>query len=52
MHVALAQLYLSAASILATFELSKARDEKGNVIEPTLDVCPGITSYVLSVSIV
>ncbi|KAF6761857.1 cytochrome P450 [Ephemerocybe angulata] len=46
-HIALSQLFLSAACILATFEISKAKDEQGNVIEPPLDVAPGITSHSL-----
>ncbi|KAJ3545626.1 hypothetical protein NMY22_g2356 [Coprinellus aureogranulatus] len=37
-HIALADLFMVAASILATFELSKAKDEHGNVIEPSVDL--------------
>lgn len=43
-HIATAELFLAAASILATFELSKAKDEAGNIIEPSLDVSAGVTS--------
>ncbi|TEB33315.1 cytochrome P450 [Coprinellus micaceus] len=46
-HIATAELFLAAASILATFELSKAKDEAGNIIEPSLDVSAGITSHPL-----
>ncbi|KAJ3540244.1 hypothetical protein NMY22_g4378 [Coprinellus aureogranulatus] len=37
-HLALADLFMAAASILATFELSKAKDERGNVIEPSVEL--------------
>ncbi|KAJ3545634.1 hypothetical protein NMY22_g2358 [Coprinellus aureogranulatus] len=37
-HIATASLFMAAASILATFELSKAKDERGNIIEPSLNV--------------
>lgn len=42
LHIATAELFLAAASILATFELSKAKDEEGNVIEPSLGVSAGV----------
>ncbi|KAJ3545421.1 hypothetical protein NMY22_g2456 [Coprinellus aureogranulatus] len=37
-HIAMADLFMVAASILAIFELSKAKDEHGNVIEPSVDL--------------
>ncbi|KAF8180437.1 cytochrome P450 [Pholiota molesta] len=35
-HIALSNIWISLASILATFTISKARDEDGVVIEPSM----------------
>ena len=34
-HIALSNLWLTAASVLATFELSKALDKDGRIIQPS-----------------
>ncbi|KAL0958545.1 hypothetical protein HGRIS_000685 [Hohenbuehelia grisea] len=34
-HMAIAQIWITAASVLASFNITKAIDEDGNVIEPT-----------------
>ncbi|THU78728.1 cytochrome P450 [Dendrothele bispora CBS 962.96] len=39
-HVALSSLWISIASVLATFNLEKARDENGRVIEPSGEYIP------------
>lgn len=41
-HIAMDELFLAAASILATFDLSKATDDDGNVVEPSLGVSAGV----------
>ncbi|TFK27926.1 cytochrome P450 [Coprinopsis marcescibilis] len=45
-HVALATTFMTAASILSLFEIQKPLDEDGFPIEPSMDVIPGITSWV------
>ncbi|KXN92808.1 O-methylsterigmatocystin oxidoreductase [Leucoagaricus sp. SymC.cos] len=36
-HVAVSTLWMTLVSILATLKISKARDERGNIIEPVVD---------------
>ncbi|KAJ7235512.1 cytochrome P450 [Mycena rebaudengoi] len=43
-HMAMSSLWISIASILATFDISKAVREDGNVIEPSYEYEPGIVS--------
>lgn len=38
-------LYLAVVQTLATFHISKAVDDNGNVIEPTIKMLPGIVSH-------
>lgn len=45
MHFAEAAIFLAVASILSTFDISKAKDEEGNVIEPDVDFT-GFIRYV------
>ena len=37
-------VWIAIASILATFEIRKALDEKGNDVEPLDDCVPGVVS--------
>ncbi|KAJ3539759.1 hypothetical protein NMY22_g4589 [Coprinellus aureogranulatus] len=46
-HLATADLFMSAASILAMFKLTKAKDEVGNVIEPSLEVDADVTAALI-----
>ncbi|KAF7358359.1 hypothetical protein MVEN_00885900 [Mycena venus] len=39
--MALSSIWITAVSILATFDINKAVDEKGNVIEPSYEYIPG-----------
>ncbi len=41
-------LRISIASILATFNIAKAKDEQGRDIEPDIKWIPGFTMYVWS----
>ncbi|KAJ7247317.1 cytochrome P450 [Mycena rebaudengoi] len=43
-HMAMSSLWISIASILATFDISKAVGEDGKVIEPSYEYEPGIIS--------
>ncbi|KAJ7018180.1 cytochrome P450 [Mycena alexandri] len=43
-HLALSAIWINIASILATFNISKAVDEEGNIIEPTYEVVSGVIS--------
>ena len=42
MHIAVSSLWLTAASVLSTFNLSKSVDEDGRVIEPTREYHVGL----------
>ncbi|KJA26914.1 hypothetical protein HYPSUDRAFT_1036249 [Hypholoma sublateritium FD-334 SS-4] len=42
-HIALATIWLSVASILSTFTISKDVDENGEIIEPTMEYQAGVT---------
>ncbi|EAU86764.1 cytochrome P450 [Coprinopsis cinerea okayama7 len=44
-HMATSMLYIAIASILTVFEISKAVDEDGNVIEPTRDYVSSMVSH-------
>ncbi|EIM84654.1 cytochrome P450 [Stereum hirsutum FP-91666 SS1] len=46
-HLALESLWLGVASILATYDISKAVDENGREIEPVDDCVSGIVAYPL-----
>ncbi|KAF4617511.1 hypothetical protein D9613_005756 [Agrocybe pediades] len=41
-HIALSFLWLTAATLLKTFDLSKAVDENGNTIEPSMEFHAGV----------
>ncbi|KAF4610004.1 hypothetical protein D9613_010336 [Agrocybe pediades] len=41
-HIALSLLWLTVASILKTFDISKAIDDDGNVIEPSMEFHAGV----------
>jgi len=41
-HLAISTLWLTAASVLATFNLSKSVDKDGRVIEPSREYHPGL----------
>ncbi|KAF8212748.1 cytochrome P450 [Mycena galopus ATCC 62051] len=43
-HMALSSIWISVVSILATFDISKAVDERGIVIEPSYDYLSGLIS--------
>ncbi|KAJ6554749.1 cytochrome P450 [Mycena capillaripes] len=43
-HMALSSIWITVVSILATFDITKAVDEKGNVIEPSHEYLSGIIS--------
>ncbi|KAJ7247322.1 cytochrome P450 [Mycena rebaudengoi] len=43
-HIAMSSLWISIASILAAFDISKAVGEDGKVIEPSYEYEPGIVS--------
>ncbi|KAJ6564499.1 cytochrome P450 [Mycena capillaripes] len=43
-HMALSSVWISVVSILATFDISEAVDERGNVIEPSYDYLSGLIS--------
>ena len=45
-HLAMASVWITAASILATFNIEKAVDEAGNIIEPGKAYTPGLIRYV------
>ena len=40
-HMAYESLWITIASLIATFDVSKARDEQGNEITPTAEYEPG-----------
>jgi hypothetical protein len=40
--MALSSIWITVVSILATFDISKAVDENGNVIEPSYDYLSGL----------
>ncbi|KAF7296361.1 Cytochrome P450 [Mycena chlorophos] len=42
MHMAKGTMWISIASILASFNIEKAHDEYGNTIEPSFECTPGI----------
>ena len=42
-HIAVSTLWLTAASILATFNLSKSWDKDGKVIQPSREYDVGLT---------
>ncbi|KDR71393.1 hypothetical protein GALMADRAFT_102730 [Galerina marginata CBS 339.88] len=46
-HIALSVLWLIAATILATFDISKAVDENGKPIEPAIEYHSAMVSYPL-----
>ncbi|KAF8182235.1 cytochrome P450 [Mycena galopus ATCC 62051] len=39
--LALSSIWITVASLLATFDITKAVDEKGNIIEPSYEYVPG-----------
>lgn len=39
-------LWISIASILAGFDIAKAKDEQGQVVEPDIKWAPGFSRYV------
>jgi hypothetical protein len=41
--MALSSLWITVVSILATFDITKAVDEKGNVVEPSYEYLSGVT---------
>ncbi|KAJ7733289.1 cytochrome P450 [Mycena metata] len=41
-HLAASSIRIAVASILATFDISKAMEEDGRIIEPTYDYIPGL----------
>ncbi|KAJ7688517.1 hypothetical protein B0H14DRAFT_2421125, partial [Mycena olivaceomarginata] len=41
-HMALSSLWITVVSILATFDITKAVDEKGNVVEPSYEYLSGV----------
>ncbi|KAJ7155817.1 cytochrome P450 [Mycena filopes] len=41
-HLASASLFITIASILATFNIERATDADGNVVEPTCEYVPGL----------
>ncbi|KAJ7235516.1 cytochrome P450 [Mycena rebaudengoi] len=43
-HMAMSSLWISIASILAAFDISKAVGEDGNVVEPSYEYEPGMVS--------
>ena len=45
MHIADASIFLSVSNILAVFDISKARDASGKVIEPVIDYSSGGISH-------
>lgn len=46
-HIALSTAWITIASVLATFNISKAKDEFGNIIEPIVDFrSAAIVAYV------
>ncbi|KDQ08477.1 hypothetical protein BOTBODRAFT_37914 [Botryobasidium botryosum FD-172 SS1] len=45
MHFADASLYIVIVCILATFDISKSRDENGNEIEPNKGYAPGLVGH-------
>ncbi|KAF8157210.1 cytochrome P450 [Crassisporium funariophilum] len=46
-HIALAALWLTAATVLATFKISKAVDENGSTIEPSREYQTGLICHPL-----
>ncbi|KAF7789967.1 hypothetical protein EIP86_000915 [Pleurotus ostreatoroseus] len=44
-HLARASVWMSVASVLATFDIQKAVDEAGNAIEPRIEYTAGLISY-------
>ena len=47
-ELAEASLFTEMAMILATFEISKGKDEAGNVIEPSLEMRSGVIRCAIS----
>ena len=48
-HIAMSTLWITIASILATFKIDKYKDEFGNIVEPVVDFKSAvIVAYVLS----
>ncbi|KAJ6568897.1 cytochrome P450 [Mycena capillaripes] len=43
-HMALSSIWITVVSILATFDITKAVDEHGNVVEPSYEYLSGIIS--------
>jgi hypothetical protein len=41
-HMALSSIWITVVSILATFDINKAVDERGNVIEPSYEYLSGL----------
>lgn len=39
-------LWLTAATVLKTFRISRAKDSAGNTIEPKIEFHPGVVWYV------
>lgn len=50
MDVASGTVYMSLATTLQTFNISKAKDAAGNDIEPPVKWSTGLVAYVLSLS--
>jgi Asp-tRNA(Asn)/Glu-tRNA(Gln) amidotransferase C subunit len=46
--MALSSIWITVVSILATFDITKAVDENGNVIEPSYDYLSGLIRSVMS----
>lgn len=48
-HIAISTLWMTMTSLLATFNISKAKDEFGNVVEPVVDFkSASIVAYVVT----
>ncbi|KAF7371702.1 Cytochrome P450 [Mycena venus] len=43
-HMAFSSIWITVVSILATFDITKAVDEKGNVVEPSYEYLSGVIS--------
>jgi hypothetical protein len=45
-YMALSAVWISVASLIAAFDITKAVDEKGEVIEPSYEYCTEMIWYV------
>jgi cytochrome P450 len=48
-HMALSSIWITVASIVATFNIAKAVDEQGKVIEPSYEYLSGLIRSVLTI---